>query len=94
MPSAAGLFAPALALITTVNAAAAIAAFGNSAVKSIPCAAAASRATSDGPAASGERSPVRRPRDCRCPRLRCPEARLSSLCGEGLEKSVETDASA
>ena len=64
-----------------------MATFGNDDRRSTPL----SLSTSDGPAAFvGERSPVRRPDDHCRPLLRRPEARLSSLCGEGLGKSVET----
>ena len=64
-----------------------MATFGNDDRRSTPL----SLSTSDGPAAFfGERSPVRRPDDRCRPLLRRPEARLSSLCGEGLGKSVET----
>ena len=64
-----------------------MATFGNDDRRSTPL----SLSTSDGPAAFvGERPPVRRPDDRCRPLLRRPEARLSSLCGEGLGKSVET----
>mmetsp|Transcript_8415 Transcript_8415/g.38274 ORF Transcript_8415/g.38274 Transcript_8415/m.38274 type:complete len:259 (-) Transcript_8415:1033-1809(-) len=57
-----------------------MATFGNNDRRSTPL----SLSTSDGPAAFvGERSPVRRPDDRCRPLLRRPEARLSSLCGEG-----------